>query len=896
MIITWLRFRLIRHIYLLGWIFIMGAAWLILAQSTSGQTEEVIYEIDLATLGYSTATLNGPADATRYLFTLPASWEPQAGSSVELDLTYAVTGQTDTLPGILEVRLNGEVLLVEDFSTSVYTSVSVTIPPETLRMAEHPNANSLELNFLAPWQCDGQDRNTSLSISDSSRLRFVYLERSLPLDLALYPKPLYYPLAFEAIPTQMIFPARPNAAELKSAAIIAAGLGNLTNDRLPLDVTLGNTLPLTISEQNIMVVGSPERSPLLQEIEMPVSLRERRLELRSQMPATVTSSSPFSLTLFVKNTGTTTESIILEDRLSPWINMESCQLCRQDSAGILRWEMEALEPEQVVSTTVNISLTGALKAGDVVEHTASLFDDSGQVINVDTLTTTVSMQATEEIISSPSTKSQHFFALNGQAIPETDGIVQLVESPWNVQRAAVVVTGLNDSAILHAAQALAAQTQILGMQNQFAIVQATRSITGEQTSRTQHTTLTELGYNDLQIGPEGIAQYRFRVPRGGTLAEEAYLALHFAHGVALHSISSTLEIRLNGVSFHSVELGKENIADDWTKIPLPAQRLDPGLNRLDFYLTADWPACMDFSMRERFWTTIYADTLLHLPYDYRTDRPVFDLRDYPQFLSGQSDLHDVALISPAQITSDQVKGLVQLFSFLGNAAQGEIFAPQVSLATEANPDQWNNYHLILLGRPTDNPYIAFVNDWLPQPFIAGRDEIKQQVDNVVYRLPSGFDLGIIQLLPVPWQRSRAMLVVTGTTDEGLRWALDVAAGNEATWQLNGNLAVLTREEQVHTADTRKPTPQSQAELPVEVTTLLTPELTPTSTPLTTTETMTSTGIVPTATASLDAFVTPATNDVKIEDAPKPFWLVPLLVLSIIVVVVTVGIAVWQARS
>lgn len=869
--------------------------WLMLFQFAYSQENTSTFELDLATLGYSTEQLNGPTDNVRYLFSLPPTWNPQEGTYLELNLTYMVTGQADTLPGILQVRLNEDVLFVENFTTTEMKSINIEIPPDSLRLTENPNANSLQLSLSVPTQCDGEDKSASLTVDSSSLLHFVYSQRPLQLDLALYPKPLYYPLAIETIPAHLVFPAQPNATELSTAAIVAAGLGNLTDNELPLGVSLGSTLPITISEQNIMIIGSAERIPLLQEIDLPISLRERRLELRSQIPAAVTSSDPFSITLYVENTNATAESVILEDQLSPWVDVESCQQCQEDSPGLLRWELESLAPGQIVSTTVNVRLADELAVGDIIEHTASLFDTSGQVINVNTLTTTVSLQTNNTIISSSLTGGIYFFALDNQAIPETDGIVQLVESPWNTQRVAVIVTGLSDTAVLRAAQALAAQTRIPGMQGQFAIVQATRPITTERILRTQHFTLAELDYNDLQIGPEGRAQYLFRVPRGGILAEEAYLALHLAHGVALHSISSTLEIRLNGVAFHSVELGKENIADYWTKVPLPAQRLGPGLNRLDFYLAGNWPVCMNSSTRERFWTTIYADSLLHVPYDYKADRPVFDLRDYPQLLSGQPGLQDVILISPPQTTPNEVKGLVQLFSFLGDAAQGEIFAPQVTLADQTNPHQWNNYHLILLGRPTVNPYITFVNDWLPQPFIDGRDEIKQQVDDVVYRLPSGYDLGIIQLLPVPWQRSRAMLLITGTTDEGVRWAIDTASGNESTWQLSGNLAVLTAEEQVHATDTRKPTPQSQADLPTAITTLLTPELTPTITPLATTATMTPVEVISTATANPNIFVTSATDDVAIQDS-KPFWLIPLLILSIIVVVVAVGIAVWQARS
>jgi hypothetical protein len=220
----------------------------------------------------------------------------------------------------------------------------------------------------------------------------------------------------------------------------------------------------------------------------------------------------------------------------------------------------------------------------------------------------------------------------------------------------------------------------------------------------------------------------------------------------------------------------------------------------------------------------------------------------------------------------------------------------VALSSQATPDQWRNYHLVVLGRPTRNPYIMLVNNELPQPFIPGRDEIRQQVDTIIYRLPPGYDLGYIQLLPVPWDEARAMLVVSGTTDAGLRWAMRALTDGRLVRRLDGNLAVLVQEEEMRTTDTR----QSTSETGVDPTPVfaLTPEATVTPPPTAAvTATMPGSPITPTITSGPGASTFPPIGEeVRGPDHRRLSWMIPLLGLGILVVIISVGIAVWQSRS
>jgi hypothetical protein len=874
---------------------------LLTTQPALGQTNAGTAKLSLTELGYSTEVLVGPSGEAHYYFSLPANWSPQAGTYLQLDLAYAVTNKTGIAPALLEVRLNGTVLRTTSFSGPKATSLKIEIPPEALRLAEEANVNDLNLRLSVQTRCE-EAQLTTLTIQPSSTLAFVYQEQPLNPDLAFYPKPLYYSRAFEATSARMVFPPQPDASELTSAALIAANLGAQTRNNLALEASLGPTLPITATQEHLVVVGSPERATLLSELTLPVPVHQRQMDLRSQMPAAVASTHPFSYILIVKNTSTSPQSLTVEDRLSPLVSIEACQGCDQVMPGLLRWDIGALGSGQTISTTVQARPGTSISLDEPIEHTASLLNADGQVINVDTLTTTLALETSETMVSS-STKGPYFFSLGSQGVPENDGIVQMIVSPWNAERAVIAVTGLDDAAVLRAAHALATRDQMPGMRGQFAIVQATRPTTVDLSFPASDATLAELGYanNIVVVGRADETRLIFEISRGTTLAEEAYLAAHWAHGTAFNAISATLELSLNGTPINSIELRPDNESDNWTKAPLPPRSLKAGRNELRVRITATkWPDCLDADALARFWVTVYSDSYLHLPLQQTPGQhSPFDLADYPQFLVTQASLNDVAVLLPEQITSDEAQGMVQLFSLLGNVSRGKYFAPQVALGSQAAPDRWRDYNLIVIGRPTQNPYIALVNDQLPQPFIPGQDEIQQQIDNVIYRWPPGFDLGYIQLLPVPWASNHAMLVVTGTTDEGLRWSLRSLTNGDLSRQLRGNLAVLVTETGLRATDTRQAAVADQS---LTVALKLTPPfaatpgatLTPTLAAISATP---ESAVTPTATYPPPATSSPQTGgETQALGQGRPFWLIPLLGLSLLVVIVAVGVTVWQARA
>jgi hypothetical protein len=118
------------------------------------------------------------------------------------------------------------------------------------------------------------------------------------------------------------------------------------------------------------------------------------------------------------------------------------------------------------------------------------------------------------------------------------------------------------------------------------------------------------------------------------------------------------------------------------------------------------------------------------------------------------------------------------------------------------PDEFrSNYELVLVGKASQLPLIAELGSKLPAPFDSGSDVAQETVFEVIYRIPANVSIGYLELLAAPWNSSRSILAVLGSTDEGITFSANALTTPAILTKLAGNFAVV-RNEQVITGDTR----------------------------------------------------------------------------------------------
>ncbi|MFC1959483.1 cellulose biosynthesis cyclic di-GMP-binding regulatory protein BcsB [Chloroflexota bacterium] len=376
---------------------------------------------------------------------------------------------------------------------------------------------------------------------------------------------------------------------------------------------------------------------------------------------------------------------------------------------------------------------------------------------------------------------------NGQSVGD-DGVVQLIAHPENRMKAIGVITGQSPEALRKAAQAVSGPPSIMGLGGPLALISETRPPVVHPTGLaiTERLTFKDLGYDDITVSGIGLqaADVKFSLPTGVVLTSDAHINLLFNYSDVLAG-KSTVTILMNGAPLNSFllapinsaaedrsyaldEVGRYNI-----RIPITPRSVVPGLNTMTLVVDVDdydW----DCNYPEPLvtWFTAYSESSLVLPHHNEALSTLVPLVGwFPNPFNTLPDLSNVLISLPAEPTAEDYEQTMKFAARLGaSTSNGEAFAPIITVGELPADTNLADYHFIVLGRPTTNPFLSDLNDNLPQPFVPGTDELQQVLDNVSYRMPPGYDAGVLQTLHSPWAAENIMLVVTGTSPSGQSYA------------------------------------------------------------------------------------------------------------------------------
>ena len=845
------------------------------------------FSVTLAKLGYADRALESPYSTTEYSLRLPEGWKLRAGSFIELDYSY-----TNTRVGALETKavpsLFGEIIITVDGQTpQVFPIKEATLEHSRLRVElplvafndPAPRTHNIKVTLDASPLCSVPHR-ARLTVHSTSLFSLNYDQLPIVADLALYPRP-FYQRSFEPDQIRFVLPTQLTETDLNSAVAVATKLGNLTHRMVisgTTDQELLERLDVrdNISHEHLIVIGRPETNGVILRLNhlgtLPLPLRERQLSLSSEGPVTVVSGNSLTYTLTLTNTTQTAVSdLVLVDTLPSGSQMESCSpTCSKTTGEEIKWAVPPLATDEASRFTLVVRASEAVSSS-VLENIVTLFDASSSLLNTSTLTTTISSTPSSENHSSFS-QSRYFFMQGTQAVPENDGVVQELISPWDQTRVLLVITGLSDQAVSRASRAMGLENYFPGMQGPWALVRDVRPLSDlQQKSPITDTTFADLGYQDSVLrGYFEETSYSLNIPIGWSLTEEAYLDLRFSHSAHFQSASS-VNVLFNDKPIAAAPLTDENALNGRLKVKLPASQARPGAsNRISIQAEL---RPLDACTNPDLWLYVSSASLLHLDHQVQNAR-LLNLGFYPQPFNQRPDLTDVMFALPAEPMVVEWEAALRLAAALGTTSNGSAFAPPVVLGNNWTKKKLEDYHFIAIGRPSRNSMLQQVNAQLPQPFLIHSDSIEQKIDQVTLRLAPDVSLGYIQLTVSPWNEARALLAITGTTDKSAKEAMDILLYQP--WQLEGNLA-LVRNNQVKTIDTRGLTKAGAAAARVTAVPQMSPAPTGSVSP------SSSAGSTPSAPAS------------KASALDRPAWLVPLVGVTGLAILVILVIAFWQAR-
>jgi hypothetical protein len=371
------------------------------------------------------------------------------------------------------------------------------------------------------------------------------------------------------------------------------------------------------------------------------------------------------------------------------------------------------------ATFERLSISSAVIIGrpDTNAFLAQLYSGSGALTDLQRLPTQLS-PAGSAIVGT-----------EGQTIQPEDGVLQLVRSSVNPEHSYLIVTGVNDEAVMRAAQALSGVRPSIPLNNRLAVIKEYQEDAPLAEAEEEGLiTLGELGFRDTTfygVGAQSVT-VSFFVPHNWRIQEGVALHLAYIHSSQLSHGYSSLTVSLNGDPIGSAPINTDMVGEQMVVIAIQPE---------------------DIRLGEFF------------------SNPFF-------YLLSERGISNILVSLPPEPDQAVLNGMIRFAHLLGEEMRKPYFNFVVSMDADLSPEDYQDYHVVAFGQPTTNPLVMQVNDKMPQPFLEGGDVLGQDVGNVVYRLPTDFSMGVIEVFPSPWNSANGVTVVSGTTPEGFSWAMD----------------------------------------------------------------------------------------------------------------------------
>ncbi|RPJ27046.1 MAG: hypothetical protein EHM33_09375 [Chloroflexi bacterium] len=401
-------------------------------------------------------------------------------------------------------------------------------------------------------------------------------------------------------------------------------------------------------------------------------------------------------------------------------------------------------------------------------------------------------------------------AFNPQGIQADDGIMQMAVSPWNNGRSIVVVSGNTDAGVVKAAQALSyGNIQTVSNSNLAVVTDvAPPSIADENIDPAALApatrTFKDLGYDVATIAGAGRSDtlVEFYVTPGFVASDGSYLDLVFNNSALLDFDRSGLTVFLNEKLIGGLRLSDETAATVTQRLNISPSLVLPGTNQLR--IQADLAAHTQCSLANAtdLWVSILPESSLHLPLQQTPidSSNLQNLSAYPYPFVNMPTLSNTAFILSENDPASWAVASQIAYGF-GNQAHGSILDLAVAYDGAVTDEIRNNRDLIVVGLPMELKLIAELKDSLPAPFEAGKNTPVITNQQVTYRFAPEASLGYLQLLAVPWNPSRTVLAVLGSTHAGIQMAGNTLTDPGLRDRLTGNFALINAEN-ISVVDTR----------------------------------------------------------------------------------------------
>ncbi|MEN9562874.1 MAG: hypothetical protein RIR73_1118, partial [Chloroflexota bacterium] len=440
-----------------------------------------------------------------------------------------------------------------------------------------------------------------------------------------------------------------------------------------------------------------------------------------------------------------------------------------------------------------------------------------------------------------------------------DGILQMAHSPWNPDKVVLLVSGNSGEAVIKAGQAAGSGKIFVHSDPTVSYIRDVQAL-ASVLPVVEDFTLADLGYESEQISGIGVSQldFTFFVAKEQLATKDGRVDLVYYHSGLLDYGVSSILVEINGQVVSSVPFAKESEQITTLEIKIPQGILRFGENTLTIQTQMQPNLSCDLSGFSDPWLLVSNQTAFHLPTANAPAPSLYgpDLRNYPTMFMGQSDLGDVSFVLAENDLTGWKAAADQAYT-IGANAKPSISNLSVAYGSNVPEEILASSSLILVGKASTLPILNRINDFLPAPFNTETNTAEEQGMQIVYRIPAGVNVGYLELTTSPFNSERLVMVISGNSDDGVNMASSSLLSDLKS-QLTGVFAI-TNGMQVDVSRGITQFSNIGSSIPGSEQVILTP--------------------IP----SVDLTESPAA------DMSGPVWLLPLIIASGVILVVTLSI-------
>lgn len=377
---------------------------------------------------------------------------------------------------------------------------------------------------------------------------------------------------------------------------------------------------------------------------------------------------------------------------------------------------------------------------------------------------------------------------SGQRNPLAEGVeAGLTErvSAYNPNRLMLIVSASDEVALRQTAEMLTTQSARANLRGtHMPLIPITPQPSPPDPTRVS---FADLGVEDWRvrgIGPHDL-YYPIDIPYQWKITSEASVEIRFTHARKLDESKSLLSVFVNGFEATEVPLTDRNATDGRLVVQLSPRQIHPGRNWLHvlFDLHVNDQDCNFRYLHEAWAGVSTAASTVNLA--HVESEPPLDLRYFPSPLVTPTDLNKDVFILPDMPNQADLTALVRLAAKLGTYTTADAVRPQVIKASEFNPSVATANHVIAIGHPETNPFLATYSSHLPLSLhqVAGGTETSTQYQN-----------GYIQVLPAPWSRRATLTIISAVDNDLLTRVVDVLPALGQRFKVKGSVAIVTADQ------------------------------------------------------------------------------------------------------